>query len=164
MRSRLAAVAATFLVTVSAALAGSVTVSTTAVKILAAPVRSANATAWVASTAYSAGATVSSAGQNWLAISGGTSGSTAPSGVSDFTDNTVIWRRVQKAPRAGLFLFNAGSTAVQFTWDGTGYAAGGEGIVLEANEKALFTGDDVPTGPVYAITESGSSTVVASDW
>lgn len=54
----------------------------------------AAASAWAATTVYSAGAYITADGAIWRADNAGTSSSTPPSGAGPFVDGTVTWERM----------------------------------------------------------------------
>jgi len=129
--------------------------------LLAAP-GSTSTNDWVTTTAYVQGEMITSSGATWFALVAGTTGATAPSGLTDFTDGTVVWRRVLKRDRVGLFIANEGSVRVTISWFSNVIV--GEGITLAAGEKVLFTLEDTPQSAVHVITDSSTSAVSILEW
>lgn len=142
---------------------GTTDLSTNSVVLLASPGQSVT-TDWAAATAYSQGQGVRSGKFQYFALVGGTSGSTAPTGLSDVTDSNITWRAVLPAQRRGLFLSNTGTGTVTVSlWSPS--VAANAGIVLGAGDELVFKGlDETPQGPVSARASVATNGFVAVEW
>ena len=91
---------------------------TSAVFETLADVALAAAQVWLGTTAYVVGDIIQSDNSIWACIVAGTSGAVAPTGVDQFVDGTVTWRRVGAGQYAGLAAAEATITGpVQgFAW------------------------------------------------
>ena len=136
-------------------------VSTNSVKILANAKANASAS-WASTNAYTQGQLVNSSGQVWMALIAGTSSTTAPSGIDDFVDGTVTWRKSFSQLRKGMFIGNEGLTKITVSWFSA--VVSGSGLTLDPDQKIVLTGDDCPQGAVYVISESGVNAVSTMEW
>ena len=134
----------------------STSVSTNSIKILANVEANAGAS-WASTNAYTQGELVYSGGNVWMALVAGTSSTTAPSGVLDFVDGTVTWRKALARTRNWLSIGNEGETQITFSFFSD--IVSGSGLTLDAGQKIVLIGEDCPQDPVYVISESGTNAV-----
>ena len=139
----------------------STSVSTNSVKILA-NVEANAGQAWASTNAYTQGELVYSEGRVWMALIAGTSSTNAPSGILDYVDGTVTWRKALAQKRKGLFIGNEGSNETTISWFSALVA--GSGITLAQGEKIILTEDDCPQGAIYTISDSGTNSTSTLEW
>ena len=100
-------------------------------KILAAP-KSISSSTWTQGQTYKQGEVVSVGSTKWFCLKEGTS-NIKPSGISDFTDGSLVWRKVITHKRKGLFVANEGTERITIFW--TKNITAGNGITLAKGEK-----------------------------
>ena len=151
-------VAGMIMVVVSLAHAGGNTtsVSTNSIKILANADPNAGAS-WATTNAYTQGELVYSSGRVWMALVAGTSSTNAPSGIVDFIDGTVTWRKALAQKRSWLSIGNEGLTKITFSLFSP--VVSGSGLTLDAGQKIVLTGEDCPQDAIHVISDSGTNAV-----
>ncbi len=140
---------------------GSATVGTNTVKILGVPNQD-YAPAWATGTVYSAGAVVTANSTRYFALTGGTSSTVAPIGITDVTDGTVTWRHQLRARRVGMAVVNSGTGTVYIWWSND--ASTSLGIPLNTGDKLILTEADCPQTPVFAAADSEGNAVSIVEW
>lgn len=108
-----------------------VSVTNASVKIAAMPDMKKYSVEWVTNTAYAIGAYVLSNGVVYMAITAGTSGATAPTGIGVVSDGTVSWVSTLQHSRKGITIVNEGSIALYVSMGPSATAS--TGIMLAAS-------------------------------
>jgi len=135
---------------------GTTSVSTNSVKILANAKANASES-WASTNAYTQGQLVNSGGRVWMALIAGTSGTTAPSGIVDFVDGTVTWRKSLAHKRSWLSIGNEGLTKITFSLFSPVISE--NGLTLDSGQKIVLIGEDCPQDAIHVISDSGTNTV-----